>query len=105
MILNMHIRNDFDRWIETDKKRVTTLCGKITATKFAGIPGVTPNQNPHISADGKDVGWCLKCCLALLEEWDNNDFMWQIRKQELLDLYSTAFRHAKAQILVATSPK
>lgn len=75
MIYNMHIRGDFDRWIETPKKRVTTLCGKITATKYAGIPGVTADQYPGVWNDGKDVGWCVKCCANFLEEFDNNDFM------------------------------
>lgn len=77
MIYNMHIRNDFQLWLETPKKRVTTLCGKITATKYAGIPGVTKDQAVGVWNDGQDVGWCLSCCVALLSEFDNNDFLWE----------------------------
>lgn len=61
MILNMHIRKDYNTWIEqTDKSRVTTMCGKMTTPKFAGIPSVTQGQHPLKVDD--DYAWCIKCC-------------------------------------------
>lgn len=105
MIYNMHIRNDFQLWLETPKKRVTTLCGKITATKYAGIPGVTKDQVPGTFNDGKDVGWCLKCCYNYLTEYDNNDFMWQVKRSNdhVYALYHHMTEVCGLQIFTATS--
>ena len=64
MIFNMHIRNDYDVWYCKDKKRVTTLCGKMTTPKYAGIPGITPNPPSRIN---DDFGWCLDCCANFLK--------------------------------------
>jgi|ERR1044072_460385 hypothetical protein len=107
MIYNMHIRNDFDRWIETPKKRVTTLCGKITATKFAGIPGISEGQGAYVSDGGKDVGWCIKCCRNFLEEYDNNDFLYSLKNRHLWYLYTDAIHDLILQVqlfIKATSP-
>lgn len=105
MILNMHIRNDYDRWMLTPKKRVTTLCGKITETKYAGIPGITQGQDlvAKKQDDGNiDCAWCIKCCLNMLEEVDNVDFFWTYLKNiNLRNLYATAIDLAAAQIELA----
>lgn len=109
MILNMHIRNDYQMWLETPKKRVTTLCGKITATKYAGIPYITQNQPLVVFKrdDGTvDCAWCLKCCASLLEDVDNSDFYWAyLRNAWLKGLYTGAIDVCATQIAMATSPQ
>lgn len=99
MILNMHIRKDFDRWIETPKVRASTLCGKTTTIKFAGIPGITPGQKPLVTQTG-DVGWCIRCCNIFLADYDNNDFMWatKISSDHLYALYHEAVRQTSLQV-------
>lgn len=105
MILNMHIRNDYDRWMLTPKKRVTTLCGKITETKYAGIPYITQGQGlvAKKQDDGNiDCSWCLKCCTNLLEEVDNSDFFWTyLKNPSLKNLYESAIDICAAQIELA----
>lgn len=102
MILNMHIRNDYKTWLLTEKNRVTTLCGKITATKFTGIPGITPNQPAFY--DGKDFGWCPACCQVLVQQFVDNSL--EIKNEHLKELYHTAVRICGDQIVKAyTSPK
>lgn len=105
MIFNMHIRNDFDKWIEAPKKRVTTLCGKITATKYAGIPGITKGQEVGVWNDGQDVGWCLKCCMEMLQEYDNNDFLYALAdsSKNIYNLYNVAIGICETQVIKATS--
>ena len=68
-ILNMHIRNDYSNWgIEfKPRKRVTTLCGKMSLPKYCGVPGVT-QQEPVADAVNADYGWCLACCGVYLFE-------------------------------------
>lgn len=99
MILNMHIRKDFDRWIEAPRKRVVTLCGKTTTVKYAGIPGITMGQKPLVTKAG-DVGWCVRCCNMFLENYDNNDFMWTVKlsNEHLYALYHEMQRQTSLQV-------
>jgi hypothetical protein len=101
MIFNMHIRNDYDRWKETPKKRVNTLCGKITVTKYTGIPGIT-EQPVGLFKD--DYGWCLKCCYAFIQK-TTGDYN-SITNEHLWNLYKNARIVAAMQLKMAeTSPK
>lgn len=69
MILNMHIRRDWrELGMDDPKKRTPTLCGKLTARKFTGVPAITPDQPAFVSEDGRDVGWCLKCCYLAIQD-------------------------------------
>lgn len=100
MILNQHIRNDYSNWgVErTPRKRVTTMCGKMTLAKYAAIPGIT-TKPLHIDVVNKDFGWCLECSQAFLlevsalkgqiEAADNGD---------LINLYLAAIREINDMI-------
>lgn len=65
----MHIRNDYSNMgIEfKPKKRVTTLCGKMSLPKYCGVPGLTA-QEPVANPEVGDYGWCLECCSRYLIE-------------------------------------
>jgi hypothetical protein len=70
MIVNMHIRKDFQKWLlpKDSKGRVTAVCGKKTPVKYAGIPGVT-KQDAFVS--DKYSGWCVHCCGQALEKMND----------------------------------
>lgn len=100
MILNKHIRNDYGYWgvYPVEKTRVTTLCGKITAPKYAGVPGLDKDQVAGVFGEG-DLGWCLGCCQAFLLE------MLGLEKQiqstgsgEVIRLYHNAIVEVTAQV-------
>ena len=69
MIQNMHIRKDYATWGITvkEKARLSTMCGKITLSKFVGVPGATPGQHAVVTEDG-NYGWCLTCCQVYVVE-------------------------------------
>lgn len=101
MILNMHIRIDYSNWgIEyKPKKRVTTLCGKMSLPKYCGVPGLT-SQEPVVNPKAGDYGWCLGCCQQYLLEV--NIIKSQVAKADnpnLTNLYLDGVRAVTAQIL------
>lgn len=110
MIQNMHIRADYPNWgiALKEKTRVSTLCGKMTAVKFAGIPGATPGQYAMYESEG-NYGWCLECCKVyivevrlLAEKIAGSD------ADELIKLYHRALKDIIHQIDLANvvrSPK
>lgn len=67
LIVNMHIRKDFQKWMlpKNPSGRVMAVCGKKTPVKFAGIPGVT-KQDAFVS--DKYTGWCVHCCGQALDK-------------------------------------
>lgn len=104
MVLNKHIRNDWNNWgvyLGRPKARVTTLCGKLTSVKYAGVPGVDPGQSAGVYGDG-DYGWCISCCTVfILEALEVLD---QVRKSEskaLAGLYEDAIKIVTAQVTLA----
>lgn len=100
MIFNMHIRADYPTWgVGTnDKHRVTTLCGRLTNAKSAGIPGITPDQSPGIYGDG-DGAWCVKCCAVMITEVRiNSRDVQDANNSNLTNLYLDALRVTTAQI-------
>lgn len=107
MILNMHIRNDYTNWgIEfKPKKRVTTLCGKMSLPKYCGVPGLTP-QEPVANPQDGDYGWCLECCQRYLLEI--NAVQPQVARTNnahLTNLYLDGVRAATQQIANAVGAK
>jgi hypothetical protein len=105
MILNVHIRKDFDSWIENSKKRrVHTFCGKLTEVKNTGIPTIS-SYRPMFNKDdaGVDVGWCLNCCDVFIR--DNLEVASRIGNPHLRSLYLEAMDMCATQIDLATSSK
>jgi len=103
MILNMHIRGDFNSWIEdTSKRRVKTLCHKMTEVKYTGIPGINA-QRPTVMKDytGVDVGWCLECCRQFVIEYAS--LTEDIDNVHLRGLYRDAIDLCIHQLDLATS--
>lgn len=106
LIYNKHIRNDWTAWgvYPDDKKRVTTLCGKITSVKYAGVPGVEPEQVPAAFGDG-DYAWCILCCGFFLVQVLN--VMDQVSKTGSVDLarvYQNAVKVVNTQLTLVTDP-
>lgn len=101
MIFNMHIRRDY-RMLGMDdpKKRTPTLCGKLTARKYTGVPFITPDQPAWLSDDTQDVGWCLDCCreliLDVIKRTEN-----RVLNPKLLDLYGELMKVAGYQMHLA----
>jgi len=100
MILNMHIRLDYPRWgvLDKPKARTTTLCGKITASKYAGVPGITLGQ-PAAVLDAEDYGWCLECCREFLHR--TKGVTVQIDNENLAGLYTAARAITASQLRLA----
>ena len=106
MILNMHIRNDYSNWgIEyKPKKRVTTLCGKMSVPKYCGIPGLTA-QEPVANKEAGDYGWCLQCCgIYLLEVAAIREQVFAVDSVHLTNLYRLGIRATKDQLRAAGTP-
>jgi len=104
MILNMHIRNDYSNWgIEyKPKKRVTTLCGKMSVPKYCGIPGLTLQEPVVINAQAGDFGWCVACCEGYWKEV--NELMPQIKatgSDDLDNMYHLGLNVVKLQVILA----
>lgn len=108
MIFNMHIRADYPSWGigTTEKQRVSTLCGRLTNAKSAGIPGITKDQRSGIYGDG-DGAWCVKCCAVLITQVRiNSRDVQDADNPNLTNLYLDALRIATAQIdAFAMSPR
>jgi hypothetical protein len=102
MILNMHIRTDYRTWgVEKKaKRRVTTLCHKITSPKYAGIPGINSEQATFVS-DG-DYGWCLECCAEFIKE--TYTMIHAIDNELLASLYNNARAITAHQLMIASQP-
>lgn len=103
MILNMHIRNDYTNWgVEgKPKKRVTTLCGKMSLPKYCGVPGIT-RQVPVADRDSGDYGWCLTCAETyLLEVAALQDKIIAINNPYLTNLFLDGVRAMTAQVHTA----
>ena len=101
MILNMHIRNDYSNWgIEfKPKKRVTTLCGKMSTPKYCGVPGLTA-QEPVANAEAGDYGWCLECCARyMIEIAAIQPLVAKANNPHLVNLYHDGVRAIKLQII------
>lgn len=100
MILNMHITDQYRAWgcAET-RKRERTLCGKLTAPKYTGVPGISPNL-PSVS-NGVDYGWCLECCAVFLKE--TFPILHSLSNDLLIALYNNGRAVAGEQLELATS--
>ena len=101
MILNQHIRNDYTNWgVERiPRKRVTTMCGKMTLAKYASIPGVNPKPL-YIDIDNKDFGWCLECSQAfIVEVFGLRDQIAAADSGDLINLYLNAVRVVTEQVI------
>jgi hypothetical protein len=100
MIYNQHIRNDYSNWgIErVPRKRVTTMCGKMTLAKYAAIPGIT-KKPLYIDVENKDFGWCLECSEAFfIEVYRLQNQIVAIDNADLVNLYINAVRVINEQI-------
>lgn len=62
-VAGMHIRHDWQTFVEWDQKSVRTLCRKTSAARLTGIPGVT-DQPDVMEVGGKKIyGWCTLCAV------------------------------------------
>lgn len=69
-VAGMHIRHDWQGFVDWDQKSVRTLCGKTSARHLAGIPGVT-DQPDVIEVNNKKVyGWCTRCSVSAFSTAD-----------------------------------
>lgn len=57
----MHIRHDFNTWVDWEQKSVRTCCGMTTKRHLAGIPGLTMQPSVVETRDKKVWGWCMRC--------------------------------------------
>lgn len=103
----MHIRNDYTNWgIEfKPKKRVTTLCGRMSLPKYCGVPGLTA-QEPVADKEAGDFGWCLECCgIYLMEIAAIQGQLLVSDSQNLRNLYINGVAAIAAQIKAAEAAR
>jgi hypothetical protein len=61
-IIGRHIPVTWEEWIDPPRAvRPETLCGKRTARKFTGTPGITDQAEIVVLPQGSRWGWCLEC--------------------------------------------
>lgn len=99
MIVNMHIRKDFQKWMlpKHAKGRVVAMCGVKTPVKFAGIPGVSWQE---AFIDGKYSGWCVHCCGLALEKM--NETLTEKKTSDLMEqVYVYAMEMCTKQIVMS----
>lgn len=60
-VAGMHIRHDWQTFVDWEQKSVRTLCGKTSASHLAGIPGVTDQPDVIEVKNKKVYGWCTTC--------------------------------------------
>ena len=103
MIFNMHISDRYSEWgVNTPRVRERTLCGKLTAPKFTGVPTITKNQPAGEWNGGRDFGWCIACCMAFLRETEAYN---SIENRHLYRLYFDARNLAQRQLAYAIKPE
>lgn len=71
MITGMHVRHDWQNWIDDhSQKTVKSLCGRRTRAHLAGIPGMTKQDISVNTKSGYKLGWCRICMAVLPEQID-----------------------------------
>lgn len=72
MISGMHVRADWNSWLEDDnRKTITSLCGKRTTRKYAGIPTIRLGQpivHQPKPTSPRLPGWCPRCMQLFFEQ-------------------------------------
>lgn len=103
MILNMHIRNDYQSFgvNKRTKGRVLTLCERTTTPATAGYPGVTKGQKPGVYGVG-DYAWCIKCCAVyVMEVRMLSDQIRAADNANITNIYLDGVRECTSQIQAA----
>lgn len=60
---NRHIRWDWNTWVEFERDKIKTMCGKTSSPKYCGIPGITSQRRLVTNSKGVlEPGWCPACC-------------------------------------------